>query len=571
MFSKSNDVNYIESIDDIELTPLMMQEISVKMSFWEHIVRIFLFLTKSSKLKLFYFKCSLKHLEQEFSELHPDWYHSSTKELQPEFAHILFKLAKGMFILGPILKATIINSEFNKIQIQKNPLPVEMIFHTLYTKELLQAYPFTFQNLCKNQDSDLGVPFQNKEQKLVENYLEQISIEEIDQINHLYSRFIYFSRLLNVPLLDFSKRFNHAVNFTSLSVNDEQWKPVTISALTHYLNLLYKAVNNVDLIRSDFDTMRLLNLLYQECYPQASIISEDILRKAWNNVLNVITLFQTKDALLKLLRISSQNVFLSVPKDRSEYVLFPFFTTALNERMKGMSIVFLRDMTVYKIDSIMQKIFPNINMKTLGIGFYSMDNREKFVRLGIHGFRYIEKIVLIEYFIQQFARGVLKPIASFVLFNAKFVHSKDHDLIEIAYKKLSKFHEQFDIFINEVNHDAPIGNKISAIIQQTDDKPIANSNERLKIFVSSIDSQAQTIVKDFSTIIAQISYLISKIVNSLSKNSTDFIENIQVLKAFLDDDLIAVLNHSLEFCDDYAELESLTSQFEQYNSEFTNK
>lgn len=556
---ESNEYIGINFFNEFNELDEVFQKIYQDMNPWQNFLRNMIKVFNKNKLRDFYLKCGLKRLEKDLQDTLPNWYIAHSKSLGPKFADTIYDFARAMAIIAPILKATVINSNIKNCPVSIHPCLLEIVFYSLYGEEPIQNYPFSAGELEEFLKTESIGGTDKKIDLKIQNFLEQFSESDFESIDYYYTNFIYLSRILSVPLMDFLRRFNiHA----SLQQYHNTWSPVTLSAISHYLEKLYVAIMLVDLYKKDL--FRLDNLQNAQFLLEGShekkIINQAILEKAWNTIIDIINIFKINNNLLKLIQLAHKDPGYRISYQQASFNIHERYIKMLKDRVSGIVKLTARNSINQEMKHLVQNIISTgTNTQDLtNVGIFTVSNSDKIYEIISEGFIYVYAITLMQIFIVKFYKPWLKVMLSSCTVNAQFAQPGFGIELNSVYKTLNKITEQFNQFVIDVHPTSSMGIRITKLLEAK--KHSRSDKHLLKVFMESLNKQADTLVREFTGIFPQLKNFISLLLQDLQQNSRSFITNIHSIKVLQDADTVKKLQELNNFNANVIELLSMSAQ-----------
>lgn len=556
---ESNEYIGINFFNEFNEQDEVFQKIYQDMSQWQNFLRNIIKIFNKNKLREFYLKCGLKRIEKDLHETLPNWYIAHSKSLGPKFAETLYDFTRALAIIAPILKATVINSNIKICTISIQPCLLEIIFYSLYGEEPVKDYPFSAGELEQFLKTESIGGTDRKIELKIQNFLENFSESDFESIDHYYTNFIYLSRILSVPLMDFLRRFNiHA----SLQHENNIWSPVTLSAISHYLEKLYVAIMLVDLHKNDFfrlDQLQNAQFLIGGS-SEKNIINHAILEKAWNTIMDIIEIFKINNSLLKLIQLAHKDPGYRISYQQVSFNIHKRYIKMLKDRVLGIVKRTARNSINQEMKNLVQNIISTgTNTQDLtNVGIFTVNNSDKIHEIISEGFTYVYAITLMQIFIVKFYKPWLKVMLSSCTVNAQFTQPSFSIELNSVYKMLNKISEQFNQFVIDVHPTSSMGIRITKLLEAK--KHSRSDKHLLKVFMESLNKQADTLVREFTEIFPLLKNFVSLLLQDMQQNSKSFITNINTIKVLQEPDTAKKLQELNNFNANVIDLLNISTQ-----------
>lgn len=551
-------------IDELETSNFDFSTIINDMSISEHIIRLFFSFLNKKRLLDFYLSCGIKHIEDQLYINAPRWYNKEHKALDISFAHNLFKFTKALDVLAPIINTMILNPNSIKIKNPNIPKVEEVVFHALYTSQSIQTYPFSELKLINLFQ---GVPISQvlqKKQNCVQDYLHHINNEAWEYVDRKYSSLVYLSRLTDQPLMEFLRRFSFNIAL-SMDYKEPEWDIVTIFAVDSYLENLYNIIQHIEFDKNDIEIVRALHASNKFLYnPESTISTTDIVR-ASEDLIQVIQEFKFQGTLHKLLCLSKKNpMILEKDNDIVPYSIKEKFCSALQKRVSSTSDILIDNIFSKKIEECLNVILLERHRHLISFGVYNIENNKKIEKISSEKLDHVFVISAIYVFSYYYAIPWLKSFLGFLMVNAEFKDSSSIVKLESAYKHISKFLLKFNSFSEELSTKAPASKRMQNFLD-TNDMLLSEDKIRvLKIFIDSMNSQAEILSALFKEFIDDLTDFMLKTTDALNSESDEFITNVSFVKKMMDSSLLPKINDFCTFGQNTERLISLETQILSY-------
>lgn len=556
---ESNEYIGINFFNEFDEQDEVFQKIYQDMSPWQNFLRNMIKIFNKNKLREFYLKCGLKRIEKDLHESLPNWYIAHSKSLGPKFAETLYEFTRALAITAPILKATVINADIKTCTISIQPCLLEIVFYALYGEEPVKNYPFSAGELEHFLKTASFGGTDRKIELKIQNFLENFSESDFESIDYYYTNFIYLSRILSVPLMDFLRRFNaHA----SLQHENNSWSPVTLSAISHYLEKLYVAVMLVDLHKIDFfrfDQLKNAQLLI-EGGSEEDAVNHAILEKAWNTIIDTIEIFKTNHSLLRLIQLAHKDPGYRISYQKASFNIHERYIKTLKERVLGIVKRTARNSLKQEMQNLVQNIISTgINTQDLtNVGIFTVNNSDKIHEVISEGFTHVYAITLMQIFIIKFYKPWLKVLLGSCTVNAQFTQPAVSIELNSVYKVLNKITDQFNQFVIDVHPTSSMGIRITKLLEAQ--KHSRSDKHLLKVFTESLNKQADTLVREFTEIFPPLQNFVSLLLKDIQQNSKSFITNINTLKVLQEPETAKKLQELNNFNANVMELLNISTQ-----------
>lgn len=549
-------INFFNKFDEHDE---VFQKIHQDMNPWQNFLRNIIKIFNKNKLREFYLKCGLKRIEKDLHETLPNWYIAHSKALGPKFAETLYEFTRALAIIAPILKATVINSNIKTCTISIEPCLLEIVFYALYGEDSVKNYPFSAEQMEHFlKTASIGGTDRKIEIK-IQNFLENFSESDFESIDYYYTNFIYLSRILSVPLMDFLRRFNiHA----SLQQENNNWSPVTLSAISHYLEKLYVAIMLVDLHKIDFfrlDQLQNAQFLIEKGSEEHPI-DHAILEKAWNTIIDTIETFKINNNLLKLIQLAHKDPGYRISYQKARFNIHERYIKILKERVFGIVKRTARNSLKQEMQNLVQNVISiGTNSQDLtNVGIFTVSNSDKIHEIISEGFTHVYTITLMQIFIVKFYKPWLKVLLGSCTVNAQFTQPAVSIELNSVYKVLNKITDQFNQFVIDVHPTSSMGIRITKLLEAH--KHSRSDKHLLKVFTESLNKQADTLVREFTGIFSPLQNFISLLLKDIQQNSKSFITNINTLKVLQEPETARKLQELNNFNTNVMELLNISTQ-----------
>ncbi|MGL4394349.1 MAG: hypothetical protein ACRCS8_03900 [Brevinema sp.] len=505
-----------------------------EMNVWERLVRLFYSLFRKDQLLEFYTHCGLKHIENKFIRNSSSWYNQEHKALDVAFADTLFHLVRSLDVLAPILKPMILSNNSNSAHAattKETPEMIEVVFHSIHTGQSIQSYPFS---AMKMQTLFEGVPTSQilkKKDHFVQEYIDTISQNEWIRMDIKYSNLMGVVRLMELPLLDFLRRFAFDVEIHSKE--KMYWDLVTISAVDFYLETLFNVVDSFDLSRNDTEVILSLQesqkFLFELQNPATPLTNEEILI-AWNELIDSLDKLKEEDTLYSLLCLAKKQPLLPREENSGVFSIKDRFCTVLRKRVSSTSNTVIKNILSKKIDSLLGTIILQKHHIAVPWGVYNIDNHKKIQRISNERLTHVFGLSAIYVFYFDSAQSWLKSFLGFLMVNAEFADPKQIDKLEQLYKKLNKFMVKFHSFTQEFAPKSPVSKRMQAFLDGTNTQLTDEQVRILKMFIDSKNSQSGVMISQFNELLTALIPFMVSVTEEIQHESQKFIPNILAVK-----------------------------------------
>lgn len=508
------------------------RKIYEKMRLWEKfIVRFFSFFRKDF-LPDYYSNIGLRQLEKELAAHSTGWYNADSKELTAAFATDLHSFLKTLACIAPILKDTIGSPALReKSQSSKVPL-IEKVFSALRS-ETPEDYPFGERSVFKLVNN---IPIRDVDvimRRAVNDYFAALTAEDINEINGRYSRFVTMDRALSMASMDFLRRFNLNVNL----IDSFSWDSLALAASAYYLENFFQTIEALDIREEDFPFLLKLQEIRAHYNPDTEILSQDVLRDAWNKIAAYTSLFRSGAGIQNLLRLAHRSLSYHSENTAVQFILYDKFRDALDERLQAVVQNITRNSLKQEMKQLVQDILPSsiYSQDLTDVGVFTAGNSDRIQAAINESLRNVYAMSLLQVFIVKFYKPWVKNFLGSCAINAQFNQSNVRVQLNSTYKNLNKLTESFDKFAVDVHPKSSMGLRVAKLL----DNPKMNRSDKhlLKVFADSLNNQADQLVAAFYSNFPNLFWFIDSITADLDNKTTGFVSNLVSVKALLDPEL----------------------------------
>ncbi|MGL4563255.1 MAG: hypothetical protein ACRCVW_05310 [Brevinema sp.] len=531
--------------------------IITEMTILERVLKFFYTLFTKEKLLDFYIYCGMKHIEHKLSKNSLTWYHKEQKSLDIEFADTLFHLVRSLDVLAPLMTDVMFES---KTPQDNNQIPqmIEVIFHAIHTRQSIQTYTFSELRLINLFQGVSPSDILYKKESCVQEYLDQISPEEWNRIDRKYSDLIGMIRLIDLPLLEFLRRFSFDISIHA-DLRDVSWNFVTITAVDSYLEMLYDVIDNLSFTKDDIEIIKSLNTSNKFLNnPSSSLNAQDIVF-ACEEFIDALHKFKKDDTLYYLLCLSKKNPVFSSSNNNFSYSIEEKFSNTLKKRVYSASNILIENIFVKKNQELLELIVLKKHESFIDFGVYNIDNNKKIERISSEKLNHVFVITAIYVFVLDIAQPWLKNFLGFLMVNAEFTDKSSIAVLESIYKKMNKFLIKFDSFFQETAIKSPSSNRLQKFLDINNNKLTDDQVRLLKIFLDSMNSQATILVSLFNELISEFIGFIESLSQEFKAENQKFITNILAIKKLMNKSEFIKIHDFYVFCQNVKRLIELES------------
>lgn len=569
-----NDVHYKElSLEKYSDMHLKMQgeyntysHVISLLTLWEKIVHQFIKLIRKNKLTEFYQICELKQVLNNAIKGVPYWYGNNGQVLSDGFAQNLFYLLKSAHRIYPLLEQTIYNLDAAIVKIQKDPLMLEVIYHSFYKHESLSEYPFSFHLLSQDITIKDVAHFREKILSKIHFYLNDISDTDSEKIDLQYSNWMAFSKIYDVVLLDFLKRF-----YFHISVETDEYVPshcteVTITAVRKYIEKLYLLISSVEMEEEELTVLLVLNASLKEQGSSVALTEVEI-REIWEGLKNSILLFKINNNLFNTLCLSYNNPNITIAGSKKIISIKDIFSEILYKRVLGLSDILVKETIGDQIHEVIQELVDSYLIH-IDTGIYTVETGDRLIALGSKGFPYIYLISLMKHLIDHLNNWVISFLKLSVI-NVHFCQFSDFESVNQFLKKIGVFGTSFfNKFMQQIATDSIISMRILKLINKN--KLVENELHLLNVFVDAINTQSDILIEEFKPIHNTINKIAQGFYNDIINDSNNYILDSTPVKQIGGDNIELRLKKILDLCQKITIILNLTTQSKNILSEVNN-
>ena len=532
------------------------QEIIRHLNIWEKMVFYYISIAKKNQLVQFFQISALKQIVRNSQSSSAHWYISQHRYLGRNFAQQLFILLKSATRLQPLLKEAIYNPDMGVAKVQKDPLPIEILFHVLHTNEDISSYPFIFERLSEGIGVENIADVQKNKIRKIQIYIEQMSDLDFQLIDDQYTNWISFAKLFKASHLDFLKRFDTTVSLQDDEAISTECTAVTIAAISHYIEDLFLAISAIDFGPQEVLTLIAFNQSLTAQGKDTEISDEEI-RAVCEKIGTIIAFYKADKNLLQLLCISVKNPFLCVRGTVKNLTIKNVFKEIVRYRVAELSAGLVQDALGNEMKGVVEELEKSNRYTATGLGIYTKEIEEKIVAMGMKGFSYIYLIPLMKIFadnLNQWGRSFI----GLLMVNVQFVDSTELIQLERQYKKMGKFLEVFDKFVSQVQKGSIVSVRIIKLL----DAPHVSESEkqRLDVFIDSINSQSHVLVEEFKPMYTVVFRIMRALKHDIANNTKVYISNMGALKQIGGEDIEQRLDQLIDLCQKIKIMSDLTEQ-----------
>ncbi|MGL4388153.1 MAG: hypothetical protein ACRCTJ_02010, partial [Brevinema sp.] len=529
-----------------------------EMTPWERILRLFYSLFRKEQLLEFYLHCGIKHIEHKLTT-NASWYDEEHKALDITFADTLFHLVRSLDVLSPLIKSMILNNPPPTNPPNKQiPEIIEVVFYSIYKSQSIQSYPFSE---IKMMNLFQGVPpsqMLHKKDHCVRDYIDSITEHDWGYIDIKYSNLIGVARLIELPLMDFLRRFAFDVSIHSAS--KISWDLVTISAVDSYLEMLYKVVDSFSLSRDYVDIIKSLNTSNKSLFDPSFPLTSQQISLAWDELVIALEKFKADDTLYNLLCISKKHPLISKENHPVTFSLREKFCSTLKKRVYSTSDTVIKNIFLRKIEDLMALIVLQKHYTFIPFGVYSIDNHKRIEKISSENLMHAFVLTSIYVFVYDSVQPWLKSFLGFLMVNAEFSDPESITILETLYKKTTKFMLKFHSFSQEVATKSPVSKRMQQFLDANNSKLTDEQVRILKMFIDSMNSQAGVLVSQFEDLIGVLAPFLGSVSNELQQEHQNFIPNVLAIKKLMNRGEIVRISNFYIFCQNVERLIQLEEQ-----------
>lgn len=517
-------------------------------SLWEHIVYRYYKIMRKSRLEHFYTTIGTEQITKKVVAQVPDWFTADQKALTGKFAQYLYEFLHSLYQIRPLLEMSFISPNLDQIRIQKNPLDIELVFHTLYQRTPLSQYPFTFQNFSQNITvSDLP-RIQQITQKKLNDYLNSISEDILEDINQQYTNWFRISECYQSSPIEFLRRFNVYADI-EVPYQNWDWNGVTITAIDHYIEDFYSIIKDLYFEEREWEVLKALNRTWTEEHDQQILLEEEELKEHCVRITKAIAKFQEKEILLKLSCIAYHDPRLTYSVVPFQLIFTDMWKQALQGRLSEINTMLTQHVVDIHMNEVISEshIFKDKDIKEIGI--YTKENANKIKRRNIIEFQYVTQIPLIQNFLKDIVYDWLLRFLEEMVSDVRFKSNTERKNVETLIRNIQNMEANLTHFIHQTGKNSTISQKILMFL--TSSNLSLAETQMLTVFVQSINKSAEANVNLFKEIYAE-SYRIadSTIYDFLEPDPKKhiYIQNTVFLKSLFNGTLEKKLFRLRDFC-----------------------